>query len=44
VTVTRNGEGKIIEGDPSDIHNVENQWVFERDVTSKNPNWKIIET
>jgi predicted lipid-binding transport protein (Tim44 family) len=44
VTVVRDGEGKIVEGDPSDIHHIENQWVFERDITSKNPNWKIIET
>lgn len=44
VTVVRDAEGKIVEGDPSEILHVSDEWVFERDVTSKNPNWKIIET
>ena len=44
INLVRDREGKIVEGDPSEIHHVEDQWVFERDVTSKNPNWKIIET
>lgn len=41
ITVVRDSEGKIIEGDPSNVDNVEDEWVFERDVTSRNPNWKI---
>lgn len=44
VTLVRNGKGDIVEGDPSDIKQVEDHWTFERDVTSKNPNWKITET
>jgi predicted lipid-binding transport protein (Tim44 family) len=44
VTVGRDGEGTMVEGDPSEIHHVEDEWTFERDITSKNPNWKIIET
>ncbi len=44
VTVVRGPKGEIVEGNPSELHHVEDQWVFERDVTSKNPNWKIIET
>lgn len=44
ITVVRDKEGKIIEGDVSEIHHLEDEWLFERDVTSKNPNWKIIET
>ena len=44
ITVVRNAEGQIVEGDASETHMVESEWVFERDVTSKNPNWKIIET
>jgi len=44
VTVVRGEKGEIIEGNPSEIHHVEDQWIFERDVTSKNPNWKVIET
>jgi len=44
VIVTRDSGGTIVEGNPSDLHHVEDHWLFERDVTSKNPNWKIIET
>lgn len=44
VTIERGKNGEITGGDPSDVHHVNDEWVFERDVTSKNPNWKIIET
>lgn len=44
VSVARNPAGEIVGGDASLIHNVEDSWTFERDVTSKNPNWKVIET
>jgi len=44
VHVERNKNGDIVGGNASDIHHAEDHWVFERDVTSKNPNWKIIET
>lgn len=44
VTVERGKDGTIIAGDPSDVKYVRDEWVFERDITSKNPNWKIIET
>lgn len=44
VTVVRDKEGKIVEGDPSSSHHVEDEWTFERDITSRNPNWKIIDT
>ena len=44
VTVERGKNGEIVSGDPSDVSHVIDEWVFERDITSKNPNWKIIET
>ncbi len=44
ITVVRGTDGQIVEGDASETQDVESEWVFERDVTSKNPNWKIIET
>ena len=44
VSIVRNSEGTIIEGNASQVHHVDNHWTFERDVTSKNPNWKITET
>lgn len=44
VSLVKDAEGKIIEGDASDAHPMDDEWLFERDVSSKNPNWKIIET
>lgn len=44
ITLIRNAKSEIIEGNPSETHHVIDEWVFERDITSKNPNWKIIET
>ena len=44
VSVERNKAGEMVGGDASDIRHAEDHWVFERDITSKNPNWKIIET
>lgn len=44
VSVTRDADGKIVEGDPSELNTVEDEWTFERDITSKSPNWKVIET
>ena len=44
VHVTRNAAGEIVGGDASLIHSIDDDWSFERDVTSKNPNWKVVET
>lgn len=44
VSVVRDREGKIVEGDPGLPEHVEDEWTFERDVSSRNPNWKIIDT
>jgi predicted lipid-binding transport protein (Tim44 family) len=44
VTVERDAKGNIVGGDPSAVAHAEDEWVFERDISSKNPNWKIIET
>lgn len=44
IHVIRNDKGEIVEGNPSTTQLVEDEWIFERDVTSRSPNWKIIET
>jgi len=44
ITVVRDMDGKIIEGDASEVNDVVDEWTFERDIASKNPNWKIIDT
>lgn len=44
INVIVDEEGKVIEGNLSDIHDIEDEWVFERDMKSRNPNWTIIDT
>lgn len=44
ITVTRDKNNVIIEGDPSHVEADEVEWVFERDVRSKDPNWQIVAT
>lgn len=44
VSVVRDAAGAIIDGDPSHPQHVEDEWVFERDTGSRNPNWTIIDT
>ena len=36
-------KGKLIEGDPDELTQIEEIWVFERPLKSKNPNWQLIE-
>jgi predicted lipid-binding transport protein (Tim44 family) len=35
---------KVIDGDASQVREVRDLWTFERDITSKNPNWKLADT
>lgn len=44
ITVERGKSGDIVGGDASHTENVEDEWTFERDITSRNPNWKISDT
>lgn len=44
IQLVRDAKGTIVEGNPSQTQLVEDEWVFERDIGAKNPNWKIIET
>ena len=41
---TKDEIGHVIEGDPNAIEEVTDIWTFSRDVTSRNPNWKLIGT
>ena len=42
ITCIRDKEKKIISGDPEKIKKIYDTWVFSRDMTSPNPNWKLI--
>tara|TARA_E500000178_G_scaffold340307_1_gene382855 strand:- start:1093 stop:1719 length:627 start_codon:yes stop_codon:yes gene_type:complete len=44
IRVLKDENGTIIDGDSNDPETFVDQWTFERDVTSANPNWLLIET
>ena len=37
-------DGETVEGDDKAIREVEDIWTFERDVGSRDPNWKLVAT
>ena len=44
VSATRDKSGKVIDGDPSKVRSMTDVWTFARDLTSSNPNWKVVAT
>lgn len=44
ISATRNRAGEVIEGDPQQIREITDVWTFERDVSSRDPNWKLAAT
>lgn len=44
IAVTRDDKNEIVGGDASQIQDMKDEWVFERDMKSRNPNWTIIDT
>lgn len=43
-TVTRDSEGKVVDGDPDTMITVQDVWTFTRDTRGTDPNWVLIET
>ncbi len=44
ITATRNRAGEVIDGDPVTIRDVTDVWTFSRDVTARDPNWRLVAT
>lgn len=44
INCTRDASGTVVEGDPSTVETVIDVWTFQRDVTSRDPNWILVET
>jgi predicted lipid-binding transport protein (Tim44 family) len=44
VSVTRDRSGNVIEGSPDKVTDVTDVWTFARDVSSRDPNWKLVAT
>ena len=44
VSVTRDRSGTVIDGNPDAVTTVTDVWTFARDITSRDPNWKLVAT
>jgi len=44
ISCTRDKDGKVIEGDPTEVQTIRDAWTFARDVSSRDPNWKLVAT
>jgi predicted lipid-binding transport protein (Tim44 family) len=44
ISATRDGGGKVIDGDPVKVGDVTDIWTFARETASRDPNWKLIAT
>ena len=44
ISATYDKDGKLVDGDPENVSEVDDIWTFSRDVRSRDPNWKLIAT
>jgi predicted lipid-binding transport protein (Tim44 family) len=44
ISVTRNKAGEVIEGNAEKVIDVTDIWTFARDLSSRDPNWKLVAT
>jgi predicted lipid-binding transport protein (Tim44 family) len=44
VSVTRDAEGEVVNGDPEHIARMVDIWTFSRNLRSRDPNWTLVET
>jgi predicted lipid-binding transport protein (Tim44 family) len=44
ISVARDAEGEVVEGDPKKVREVTDIWTFARETASKSPNWKLVAT
>lgn len=44
ISVRKNRAGEVLEGDPKKIREITDIWTFERDLRSRDPNWRLSAT
>lgn len=44
ISATHDKDGKVIDGDPVHVGDVTDIWTFAREVSSRDPNWKLVAT
>ncbi len=44
ISVTKDSDGRVVDGDPTEVTEMTDIWTFARDVASQDPNWKLVAT
>ena len=44
INVTRNEEGEVVDGDETTVSRVVDIWSFDRNISSGDPNWRLLQT
>ena len=44
ITCTKDKDGQVVDGDPTEVQTIRDAWTFARDVTARDPNWKLVAT
>jgi predicted lipid-binding transport protein (Tim44 family) len=44
ISVKRNSDGEVIDGNERAIQDITDVWTFDRDVTARDPNWRLVAT
>ena len=44
ISATRNKEGNVVDGNAEKVSDVTDVWTFARDVSARDPNWKLVAT
>jgi predicted lipid-binding transport protein (Tim44 family) len=44
ISVTRDKNGGIVDGNPEKVTDITDVWTFARDISSRDPNWKLVGT
>ncbi|MEM6711554.1 MAG: Tim44/TimA family putative adaptor protein [Pseudomonadota bacterium] len=44
ISVTKDSDGRVIDGDPTEVTEMTDIWTFARDVGANDPNWKLVAT
>ena len=44
ISATFDKAGTLIDGNPKEVRDITDLWTFERDVTQRDPNWRVVAT
>lgn len=44
ISATRDKDGNVVDGDPANVSEVNDIWTFAREVSARDPNWRLVAT